>query len=186
VTPLPITEPPDDRSCGDCQVCCEVLEVKPFSTDDGHKVAAAADAPLLTKYWERCQWQCDEGCRIYAHRPSPCAEYHCMWRLGAWGDDARPDRLGILAEGSPNGWLFIVEARKGGVNEPLAQAYLAATMEAPDSPATAIHVLSYGEPPNGPGYWIGGVPENLLEDLAEAREVILQHRAAKRQNQPQP
>jgi hypothetical protein len=38
--PLPRAEPMPGRSCGECQECCVVLSVRPFSTDDGHEVAA--------------------------------------------------------------------------------------------------------------------------------------------------
>ncbi len=162
MTPLPITEPSGDRSCGECQACCEVLETRPFSTDDGHTVTAGADSPVLTKRFERCMWQCDQGCGIYEHRPSPCAAYHCMWRLG-WGeDDARPDRLGVLVEGAPNGWMFVVETRPGGAEEELTQSYMQAAINHPKSPARAIHVTRWG---TDRGYWIGGTPERIHEEL---------------------
>ena len=154
---MSFTKPPDDRSCGECQACCEVLPVVP-TNDPG-------EGPVLTRYFERCQWQCSNGCAIYDSRPSPCAAYHCMWRLG-WGlDDARPDRVGFLAEGTPVGWAFLVETRPGGVLEELAQQYIAGLWLAPESPATAIHVFPWGSETNDCGYWIGAAPECSKEDL---------------------
>jgi hypothetical protein len=175
--PIPITEPPADRECGDCQACCEVLEIRPFSTDDGHEVVAADDAPVLAKRWERCQWQCDKGCTIYQHRPSPCAAYHCMWRLGWGDDDARPDRLGVLAEGAPNGWVFLVEVRKGGALEQRTLEYMQAMREHPTKPCTAIHVTPYGAEGYQQGFWLDSVPEDVEGQLAGVWEAIQQQRA---------
>lgn len=156
---LPITQPPPDdvRSCGECQACCVVLQVIPSNDLD--------NGAVLTKRWEPCQWKGGGICLIYKHRPTPCAAYHCMWRLG-WGDeDARPDRLGILAEGAPNGWLFVIETRPGGAEEPLAKAYMEAAAQATDSPAQAIHVTPWGAEPMNGGYWITDEPELVQREL---------------------
>lgn len=157
---LPITEPVAGRSCGDCQACCEVLGVRPNNVPG---------EPELTRAWERCQFQCDQGCSIYEHRPSPCAAYHCMWRLGWGAEDARPDRLGILTEGSHSGWLFVVECRPGAYAEPLVQAYMEATLNATDTPARGIHVHPWGSEDVQCGYWDsrGEVPTKS-QLLAEA------------------
>jgi len=52
------------RSCGDCTMCCKVLEVN--SMNKG-----------------QFQWcpECDigHGCRIYDNRPAECANFQCLW-----------------------------------------------------------------------------------------------------------
>jgi hypothetical protein len=126
---------------------------------------------VLTKRFERCQWQCDDGCRIYEHRPEPCAQYHCMWRLG-WADDsARPDRLGILCEGSPNGWLFVLESRPGGAEEPEARAWMELAIQASPGDANMIHVTPWGDTSPRGGYWITDRPE-LVENPELLREEL--------------
>jgi hypothetical protein len=69
------------RTCGDCQLCCEVLSV-----------------PDTTAVGERCEHQCDAGCAIYRERPVPCATFLCGWRMGCGPESARPDRCGALLD----------------------------------------------------------------------------------------
>ena len=114
---------------------------------------------VLTGPFERCQWQCDAGCGIYAARPSPCEAYHCMWRLGFGGDDARPDRLGVVLEGSPWRWLFAIETRPDAYQEPLVQEYMRAIRENAESPAKYIRVTPWGaQNPGDGGYWVDAAP----------------------------
>lgn len=94
-----------DRTCGDCQACCEVQAVqelgKPYST--------------------KCQYQCGSGCQIYAHRPKSCQEYACLWRIGYGSDDDRPDKLGVIfglngdSITDEGAWVDLYETRSGVV-----------------------------------------------------------------------
>ena len=71
------------RSCGDCVVCCEVLEV---DTPDLRKRAGAL-----------CVHSTGRGCGIHATRPEICRAWFCGWRrIGAMPDEARPDLIGLL------------------------------------------------------------------------------------------
>ena len=150
---LPVTEPPADRSCGECQACCEALTIHPTNE-------TGPDAPVLSRAFQRCQWQREGACAIYEQRPSPCAGYHCMYRLG-FGDPAldRPDRLGVVLEGAENGWLFVIESRPGAYQEPRVQALMAALRDpaTAKNPATGIHVTPWGADISR-GYWDGGAP----------------------------
>lgn len=65
------------RSCGGCQMCCEVFPVP------------EVNKPKHTK----CQHQCESGCSIHDQPRSPiCTEYTCTW-LGelTWPEQLRPD-----------------------------------------------------------------------------------------------
>lgn len=93
---------PETRSCGDCQECCRVLAV------NSETVSKPA--------WLRCRHQCATGCGVYEERPTPCAVYRCMWKLG-WGPkNYRPDRLGLVVEAPGEGCgVFIKESRPGAL-----------------------------------------------------------------------
>ena len=76
------------RSCGICQLCCEVVGIDKIDKPAG----------------ERCPDQCVKGCAIYDERPEPCRTFKCLW-LGAgdrvinadeWGPSLRPDRCWVV------------------------------------------------------------------------------------------
>ena len=70
------------RECGDCSVCCEVLEIP------------AINKPKKTI----CPNVCDGGgCSIYQERPSECRTFQCIWSEGYTGCGQRPDKSGIMA-----------------------------------------------------------------------------------------
>jgi len=72
-----------DRTCGDCTVCCTVLNV---DTPDFKK---AAETP--------CVHLGSRGCSIHAVRPRICRTWFCAWRrVASMPDQARPDRSGLL------------------------------------------------------------------------------------------
>lgn len=77
-------------ACGKCTLCCTLMKV-------------AMDPPKPER--QPCL-HCSEagGCAIYAQRPTPCAEFKCVWlgtqdvpgiRMPA---QLRPDRTGIVLE----------------------------------------------------------------------------------------
>ncbi|MGH6814471.1 MAG: hypothetical protein ACREC6_02085 [Hyphomicrobiaceae bacterium] len=75
-----------DRSCGECSVCCVVLNV---DTREFQKLPGVPCAHL-----------CEHGgCSIHTSRYPVCREYHCGWRyLESLGDEWRPDRSGVLID----------------------------------------------------------------------------------------
>lgn len=75
-----------DRTCGECSVCCVVLNV---DTKEFQKFPGVA-----------CGHLCEGGgCSIHATRYPICHVYHCGWRyLGSLGADWRPDKSGVLID----------------------------------------------------------------------------------------
>lgn len=71
------------RQCGDCTVCCHVLEI---------------DDPELNKPAGIPCSHCANGCRVYERRPRVCRDWLCMWREfpGLLDDSWRPDHCGVL------------------------------------------------------------------------------------------
>ena len=73
-------EPLGGRSCGSCQLCCEVMSVPDLSVTD-----------------VKCEHQCAGGCAIYQDRPELCVGFQCLWLRGVYGDlTQRPDRVGFV------------------------------------------------------------------------------------------
>lgn len=85
------TEPPDvvevsnledpSRSCGDCTACCSYYAIPELGVEMG------STCPLLSKS--------GSGCTIHgeAYAPPVCTTYLCLWRLGNFDDEQRPDRM---------------------------------------------------------------------------------------------
>ena len=100
-----------DRSCGECSVCCVVLNV---DTKEFQKLPGVSCAHLCTS----------GGCAIHDTRYEVCRTYHCGWRaLGQLGEEWRPDKSGVLidlqVEGLPSHYpkrpgirLTLVDKRK--------------------------------------------------------------------------
>lgn len=72
----------DYRDCGECDLCCKLLET--------HGVPS----PIGTY----CQY-CDNGCTIHDTRPDECREYQCMWSQMPEHFamlELRPDKCGVI------------------------------------------------------------------------------------------
>lgn len=83
------------RSCGECTVCCTVMEVKEINK------------PFRTT----CSHLCMTGCGIYETRPGECAIYECLWLQGWYGnEESRPDKLGILLNSVETGKGMVIVA----------------------------------------------------------------------------
>jgi hypothetical protein len=89
------------RSCGSCNVCCEI-----FAVPEIHKMD-----------FQRCPYIHDDlvlgGCSIYSRRPRTCRVFHCGWlREETHGAviplEFRPDRAGIVFT-----WLLQEERAHG-------------------------------------------------------------------------
>jgi hypothetical protein len=81
------------RQCGDCQLCCKLLPIKPGVLPSGHKPAGA-----------RCIHQRHgKGCMIYDSRPSSCAIWNCRWLVNDdTADLPRPDRSHYVLDIMPD------------------------------------------------------------------------------------
>ncbi len=74
----------EGRVCGECTVCCSALRI---------------EEPAIKKMpGVPCRHLLPAGrCGIYSDRPSVCRTWYCGWRrIGALGDDWRPDRSRVL------------------------------------------------------------------------------------------
>lgn len=74
------TEPPGDRRCGDCTLCCKLLPVQELKKPAGTV----------------CQFQRSrKGCTVHGQRaqPATCAFWSCIWLMNDDAEDlVRPDR----------------------------------------------------------------------------------------------
>lgn len=82
------------RSCGGCSACCTELGV--------------VGGDLRKMPGDECP-NCvpGKGCAIYAQRPQPCRNFHCLWlSLDGLDDSWRPDRSRIMFmfDDVPDGW----------------------------------------------------------------------------------
>lgn len=70
-----------ERECGGCTECCDLLGVPEFGKK-AHQGCQFADRGT--------------GCRVYRVRPRSCRRFDCLWKQG-WFDEAeRPDRTGVI------------------------------------------------------------------------------------------
>lgn len=73
-----------ESRCGTCTMCCNVTAVYELAKPAGR--------------WCR---HCDvgAGCKIWARRPPSCRDFECAYYADeAWGEELRPDRLGVVFE----------------------------------------------------------------------------------------
>ncbi|EJL32797.1 hypothetical protein PMI01_02436 [Caulobacter sp. AP07] len=88
-------EAAQDRTCGDCGMCCKLMGVK-----------AIDKAPHV---W--CgHFRKGAGCGIYAERPRACADFSCYWLRAPNLDDRwRPDRARFVLHRENDGQALVVE-----------------------------------------------------------------------------
>jgi hypothetical protein len=159
-----------ERTCGDCSVCCVVLNV---DTKEFQKLPGVACGHLCA----------GGGCSIHATRYPVCRAYHCGWRYLAFlGEDWRPDRSGILIDFQTDGLpahypkrpgirLTIVDRSKG-LQRPFYE-YIARLVAADVPVVLAV--------PGPPGHFPAGAFLNdalknaaLKRDLSQV-EAVLAH-----------
>jgi hypothetical protein len=83
------------RKCGECEVCCEIAEVK--------------EGDFFKPAFQKCKHQCN-GCAIFGklERPGICNSYQCSWLRGFGNEEDRPDKNGIMMSiNRINGMNFI-------------------------------------------------------------------------------
>lgn len=102
------------RECGGCTACCKTHPLK------------SIQKPQNT-------WCSDclkgKGCKIYATRPSGCAEFKCQWLMGYGSDSERPDKVRVVLdyhtmEALGAQVLMISEVSHGGLEHPFANKAL--------------------------------------------------------------
>ncbi len=80
--PEPASPVAKGRACGSCTLCCKSMEIPVFGVVKTRGV------------W--CSYACSSGCRTYATRPEVCREFTCLWLSGAFDDEHRPDKTGLV------------------------------------------------------------------------------------------
>lgn len=110
-----------DRSCGSCRLCCKLLGVheKGVVTGEDEKgLTLVRDGVQFRRAYERyvdpeptpdgipyefhkppfrwCEHACDKGCSIYGARPMGCRDFSCLWLVGHFRDEDRPDKLRMV------------------------------------------------------------------------------------------
>lgn len=111
------------RSCGSCKLCCTLIPVD----------AVDLQKPANVK----CKHVCAKGCRIYHHRPEPCAYWSCRWlidpdtaalrRPDLAGYAIEPERGTIKVDKQPIDAIqvYVDPARPDAHRDPTLRAYLA-------------------------------------------------------------
>ena len=84
------------RECGECSMCCKVLEIEELAKPPG--------------VWCKHVSQ-GKGCSVYDHRPGACRSFHCYWRQDAsLGPEWKPDKCKFIIWRSPSGaWIVSVD-----------------------------------------------------------------------------
>lgn len=80
---------PDTKPCGDCTLCCKVMEIEQLT-----KPAGAWCPHCKPKH----------GCLIYADRPAECRAFNCLWRVNDRLDEAwKPSKAKFVLTTSDDG-----------------------------------------------------------------------------------
>ena len=71
----------ETRNCGDCNMCCKLPSI-----------------PNIKKDYEWCS-NCDIGigCKIYDKRPKKCKDFYCLWKIGTFPENLKPNKVGFFA-----------------------------------------------------------------------------------------
>jgi Putative zinc- or iron-chelating domain len=103
------------RECGDCQLCCRLLPMKPepphteameamiergFATPDEF---VGMKPEWFKPAGKRCQYQRHhKGCTIYRQRPFGCRVWNCRWLVNDTDDLPRPDHAHYVIDIMPD------------------------------------------------------------------------------------
>ena len=68
------------RNCEDCNMCCKL-----------------PSKPNIKKDYEWCS-NCDigVGCKIYDKRPKKCKDFYCLWKIGTFPRNLKPNKVGFF------------------------------------------------------------------------------------------
>lgn len=84
---MPVPSAP--RHCGDCTLCCKVMEIEALAKPAGN-------------WCPHCRPK--HGCAIYQERPAECADFNCLWLLNArLGEQWRPSKAKFVLTTSKDG-----------------------------------------------------------------------------------
>ena len=96
------------RKCGRCQQCCVTFNVR--------ELEKPAGTP--------CKHLCESGCGLYGKpRPKVCGTYRCHWLGGAFLEEDRPDRIGVI--------FTVKTSEELGVNFLIADEFITGAFETP-------------------------------------------------------
>jgi len=85
----------EDRSCGECQLCCKLLGVREFNKPHG--------------VWCPHVGPPGRGCAIYDDRPESCRGFTCLWLAsGISPPELRPDKIKGVMVCSPDGHHIVL------------------------------------------------------------------------------
>ena len=84
------------RRCGDCTECCKVMDVK----------------ELDKELFQDCEHRTDKGCSRYGTRPEACMRWYCGWAAGLGKGSCRPDKIGVVWDGTEIGPVTLFKAYK--------------------------------------------------------------------------
>lgn len=104
------------RDCGDCRLCCKVLDIPELEKPAG--------------VW--CKHACDAGCAIYKQpeRPEVCGTYECAWLTGYFEERHQPNRSKLVVgrkeppDKNLSAWWTVNEALPGAANTRLGRQIL--------------------------------------------------------------
>mgnify|MGYP001572042826 CR=1 FL=1 len=91
-----------DRECGGCTACCFAFDVKELGKPSGTICQNARPGM---------------GCGIYETRCETCHMFRCVWLNGFGRHMERPDRVGYLLHGNPEGNALVARAAYPGAME---------------------------------------------------------------------
>jgi hypothetical protein len=94
------------RQCGECSLCCKVLEIK--QTDGPLELAFAKVQGKWCVYAAK-----KAGCKIHHVKPDVCREFRCLWLQGAGPEAMRPDRIGAVLTPTADGEGLIIHEDPG-------------------------------------------------------------------------
>jgi hypothetical protein len=96
------------RHCGDCSLCCKLIQVDAFAKPPG--VWCTHCAPGGT----HGQGKKTGGCRIYESRPAECRDFYCAWLASpTLGEEWRPSRSKLVLRVESDGRLIAVHVDPG-------------------------------------------------------------------------
>ncbi|HRI69256.1 MAG TPA: hypothetical protein PK156_33730 [Polyangium sp.] len=72
------------RSCGTCTACCVLPAIDVLVKPEGKPCQHLRPA------------RGEQSCARYGTRPRVCAEFYCLWRMGEFTEESRPDRSGLV------------------------------------------------------------------------------------------
>ena len=104
------------RECGECNLCCKVLNIPEYN------------APAGTM----CEHCTDKGCSIYEERHDICRGFSCLWLSQPQiPESLRPDKSGILFELPAGGMTYIGHLiEEDALNKPEIQIFIDKIAEA--------------------------------------------------------